>query len=111
MTVPWQRDERHFQEASPDPIGTSLRHEFGSEWSAIGFVGMWGRFAVGFIADRAGIRTALTIRFLAGVVVFVLPPQYDQPDGRSSPIWAGISHVSPFPASAVLRSRRVDNRL
>ncbi|MET3524528.1 MFS transporter [Mesorhizobium abyssinicae] len=37
----------------------------GGMWSAIGFVGMWGGFAMGFIADRAGIRTAITICFFA----------------------------------------------
>ncbi|RWL94330.1 MAG: MFS transporter [Mesorhizobium sp.] len=54
-----------------DELGFSVNLA-GGMWSAIGFVGMWGGFAMGFIADRAGIRTALTICFLAMLVSSLL---------------------------------------
>ncbi|MEQ9247883.1 MAG: MFS transporter, partial [Nitratireductor sp.] len=37
----------------------------GNMWAAIGFVGMWGGFLMGFVADWVGIRAALVLCYLA----------------------------------------------
>jgi predicted MFS family arabinose efflux permease len=47
-----------------DELGLSVQLA-GNMWTIIGFVGMWGGFMMGFVADRAGIRTALAICYLA----------------------------------------------
>ena len=54
-----------------DELGLSVNLA-GNLWSIIGFVGMWGGFVMGFIADRYGIRTALIICYVAMLFAAIL---------------------------------------
>jgi predicted MFS family arabinose efflux permease len=47
-----------------DELGLSIQLA-GNMVTIVGFVGMWGGFLMGFVADRAGIRLAFAICYLA----------------------------------------------
>jgi predicted MFS family arabinose efflux permease len=46
-----------------DELGYSV-NVAGDAWSAIGFVGMWGGFCIGIMADKIGVRRALILCYL-----------------------------------------------